>query len=105
MSRKIIVHREARSDVIDIAYFIAEDSLDAASRFATALDAAYRRLAFLPSIGAIREYNNPSLAGMRMWPLPEFPKYLIFYRATDEELRIIRVLHGAQDPGSIFKQD
>lgn len=63
------------------------------------------RLAALPGIGAIREHSKPSFAGMRMWPLPEFPKYLIFYRATDEELRVIRVLHGAQDPGSIFKQD
>ena len=42
MSRRIIVHSAARSDVIDIAYSIAEDSLAAADRFAEAVDAAYR---------------------------------------------------------------
>ena len=32
MSRQIIVHDEARFDVIDIAYYLAEDSLMVADR-------------------------------------------------------------------------
>jgi len=105
MSRRIVVHGEARSDVIDIAYYIAEDSLAAADRFAEAADAAYKRLADMPGLGAIREYANPALKGMRMWPVPGFPKHLIFYRATDAELRIVRVLHGARDIAKIFHQE
>jgi toxin ParE1/3/4 len=105
MRRRIVVHDEARFDVIDIAYYIAEDSLDAADRFVEAVDAAYRRLADLPGIGATREYSNAKLKGMRMWPVPGFPMHLIFYRAADAELRIIRVLHGARDIASIFKSD
>ncbi len=61
MNRRTIVHSAARSDVIDIAYSIAEDSLAAADRFAEAVDAAYRQLADMPGIGATREYGNPAL--------------------------------------------
>src|SRR5436190_882799 len=97
MSRDIIVHDEARFDVIEIAYYIAEDSLDAADRFVDAIDAAYKRLADLPGIGTTRAYGNPKLAGLRMWRVPGFKTYLIFYRATDSELHVIRVLHGRRD--------
>lgn len=102
MSREIIVHNEARFEVIDHAYRIAEDSLQASDRFVEAVDAAYDRLADMPGVGVSREYRNPKLKGMRMWPVPGFQKYLIFYRATDTELRVLRVLHGSQDIESLF---
>lgn len=103
MSRLILVHEEARFDAIDAAYYIAEDSLAASNRFAEAIDATYEQLATMPGIGVIREYGNPKMKGMRMCPVQGFPKYLIFYRATDTELRVFRILHGSQDIESIFK--
>lgn len=105
MSLKIVVHDNARFDAIDIAYHIAEDSLEAADRFADAIDAAYGQLSEMPGLGARRDYGNPKLKGLRMWPVPKFQNHLIFYRATEEELFIIRVLHGAQDIETIFKAD
>ena len=66
MSLRILVHDEARFDAIDIAYYIADDSLEAAERFAEAVDAAYKQLADMPGVGAPRDYNNPKLKGMRM---------------------------------------
>jgi toxin ParE1/3/4 len=38
-------------------------------------------------------------SGIRRWPIPEFPKHLIFYRPTDDGVDILRVLHGARDVG------
>jgi len=102
MIRRIIVHDEARFDVIDIAYYIAEDNLEAADRFAEAITAALEQLATLPGLGRVHDFNNPRLKGMRMWPVPGFPRHLIFYRASDEELRVIRVLHSARDVESLF---
>jgi toxin ParE1/3/4 len=102
MSREIIVHDEARIEVIEYTYRIAEDSLRVSDCFVEAVNAAYGRLADMPGIGVSREYSNPRLKGMRMWPVPGFEKYLIFYRATDTELRVLRVLHGAQDIESLF---
>lgn len=103
MTRRIIIRDKARFDVIETGYYIAVDSLDAADRFAQAVDTAYRQLAEMPDIGALREYKNAELSGMRMWPVPGFRKHLIFYNATKEEVRIIRVLHGAQDIEALFR--
>lgn len=102
MSRTIIIRDEARFDVIDIAYHIAEDSLASADRFAEAIDAAYKQLAAMPGMGALRDYNNPKLKGLRMWPVPGFRNHLIFYLASDDKLEIVRVVHGAQDLESLF---
>lgn len=60
MNRLIIVNDEARLDVIDTACYIAEDSLEASNRFVEAVDAAFKRLAELPGIGASREYSTLS---------------------------------------------
>lgn len=104
MSRKIIRHDAARRDLLDEAYYIAEDNLDASDRFLQATEDAFRRLADLPGIGVRRDYQRPELQGMRMWPIPGFEKFLIFCRATDDTLEIIRVLHGARDIAAIFEQ-
>ena len=66
MNRRIRVREEARFDVIDTAYFIAEDSLEASARFVEAVAAAFERLSEMPKLGISREYGNPKLTGMRM---------------------------------------
>ena len=59
----------------------------------------------MPGMGVSREYGNPRLKGMRMWPVPGFKNYLIFYRATETELEVLRVLHGARDIESLFQPE
>lgn len=102
MSRIIIHKNEADFDIIEAAYYITETSLGTSKRFTRAVHAAIASLAEMPGMGVRRDYNNPTYADMRMWPVPEFPKYLIYYRTTDEYLIIIRVLHSAQDIAAIF---
>ena len=102
MRRNINRSREARIDVIESAYFIAETNLNAVDRFLQATETAYEALAEMPGMGALRDYNNPRYAGMRMWPVPGFTKHLIFYQIRDVEIEILRVLHGAQDLAKIF---
>ena len=105
MSRKIIRHEAARRDLLDEAYYVAEDNLDVSDRFLQATEEAFRNLADMPGLGVRREYQRPALQGMRMWPVPGFPRHLIFYRATDDTLEIIRVLHGARDIAAIFEEE
>ena len=105
MSLKIVIHDEARYDAIDIAYSIAENSLQASYEFVEEIDRAFARLAEMPGIGVIRTYNNSKYKGMRMSPIPNFPKYLIFYRPTETDLEILRVLHSARDIESLFLPD
>lgn len=32
-----------------------------------------------------------------MWPVPEFPNYLIYYVPRNTTLEVVRLLHSAQD--------
>jgi toxin ParE1/3/4 len=105
MSRQLLRHEAAKQDLIEAAYYIAQGSLDASDRFLRATEEAFRRLAEMPGMGSRRDFGNPALSGMRMWPVPGFRGYLIFYRATEDTLEIIRVLHGARDLPSIFSAE
>ncbi|MBI2432881.1 MAG: type II toxin-antitoxin system RelE/ParE family toxin [Candidatus Hydrogenedentes bacterium] len=105
MTRKLLKRESAKRDIIDLAGYIAQDNLDAAERFITAAEGAFQFLLQTPGAGARREYLNPALSGLRMWPIRGFKKYLVFYREGPETLEIIRVLHNARDIETIFQTD
>jgi toxin ParE1/3/4 len=56
----------------------------------------------MPEMGARREYQNPTLAGVRMWRITGFDNYLVFYRPTERGIEIIRVLHAKRDIDALF---
>lgn len=103
MNRKIVKREMAKRDIIEHAIFIAQDNVEAAEKFIAATEAAFRLLAETPGAGALREYLNPSLAGLRMWPIRGFDKHLIFYRETPDALEIVRLLHAARDVEAMFR--
>lgn len=97
MKLRIVKHRKAARDVLQIFLHIGEDNLDAARRFLHALDDDFHKLAEMPRMGARREFRHPKLLGLRSWPISGFRNYLIFYRVTKDELQVLRVIHGARD--------
>jgi len=94
---RIVKHRKAQRDILQIFVYIGENNIGAAERFLAAFAADIKRLAFMPNIGALRDFQNPKLAGLRSWPISGFENYLIFYRPTSTEVQILRVIHGARD--------
>ncbi len=82
----------ARRDVIEIWEYIARDNFEAADRVVAAIKEATRMLAELPGIG----YTRPDVhdTRYRFWRVYS---YLLAYRASDEALVIVRVVHGARD--------
>jgi toxin ParE1/3/4 len=95
--------RRARRDVVETANFIARDSLDAAMRFFDAVDDAIRKLAEMPGMGRLRDFQNPKFRDVRSWPIKGFENHLIFYHPTPRGIEVIRVLHGARDVDAIFE--
>lgn len=79
---KVIKRERAKHDIIELADYIAKDNIDAAEQFIMAAEAAIRFLAGTPGAGALRDYHNPLLTGLRMWSIRNFEKHLIFYRET-----------------------
>jgi toxin ParE1/3/4 len=48
---------------------------------------------------------NPRLAGLRVWRIEGFEKHLIFYRAADNGIEIIRVINAARDIDHVLESD
>jgi plasmid stabilization system protein ParE len=103
MSRKLIVKTEARRDVIQQFAYLSDRSATAALRFREAVDNTFRDLARSPK-GERLVSSHTELKDVRLWRLEGFENYLVVYRATNEAIRIIRVLHSAQDWMSILEQ-
>ena len=87
------------------ATYIAEDNLDAAERFLVTAEETFQLLGRMPGIGKLCRFSNPQLSGIRQYPIKGFKNYLIFYRATDSEVEVLRVLHGARDLEAILDED
>ena len=99
MSRKLRVSREARRDLDEIWFYIAQDSLTNADRFVDRLSERFPLLASMPHMGRSRE----DLAeGLRGFP---FESYLILYRVQDRNIEIVRVLHAARDIEKALSSD
>jgi toxin ParE1/3/4 len=78
-------------------YYIGERNFDAAERFAIAIKQDLKQLVGMPGMGAMREFSNPRLAGIRTWPVKGFNNYLIVYRATSQTFEFLALIHGARD--------
>ena len=101
-----IVRRDAvLFDLIDLAYYIALDNVEAAYRFLDQVEESFRDLERMPLMGSTREFQDPTLAGIRMWRVKGFPTNLIFYRPMRDGVEVIRVLHSSRDIAGLFSED
>jgi toxin ParE1/3/4 len=99
MASRIVVLRPSVADDLEkqVKYLDENANREVADRYVAAIESACDQLADMPGMGAPRGYLNSRLQGLRMWPVPGFTRYLIFYRFTGEVVEVIRVLHGSQD--------
>jgi toxin ParE1/3/4 len=98
MSRKVKVTARAKADIRSIADWIARDSVTAAVRWLDDLESRFRTICDVPGTGTNREDLRP---GLRSSP---FGNYLIFFKATQKTLTIVRVIHGARDYRHFFEK-
>jgi toxin ParE1/3/4 len=85
---------DACRDLEEITRYTGARDASAAARLTDRLEAICWRLARDPGIGQPR----PDLAAsLRFFPVGN---YLIFYRASEEGIEVIRVIHGARDYGA-----
>jgi len=97
MKWRVALKPQAERDINNHFEYIARDNLEAAIRFYEATFRAFDILNTNPHIGPAREFENPQLTDVRIWLVKGFDKYLIFYRAIDERVEILRVLHASRD--------
>jgi toxin ParE1/3/4 len=103
MKKAIAKSPQAYQDLLEIADYIAQDSIDVADRFLEAAETTFDRLVESPEIGSLCPFENHLAADIRVWPVRQFNRYLVFYRAESKCIHVIRVLHGARDWQSLFE--
>lgn len=101
--KRIHLADEAPSDIIEQAdRYEARSDGRLAKRWERAVQSALRRLLQNPNTGALCAFRSPRLLGVRRVPIAGFPRHLIFYRAMDGKLLVLRVVHGARDLESLL---
>jgi plasmid stabilization system protein ParE len=95
--KPIHVSEKAEADLEEHWMHIAQDNAPAADRRLAAVEVAFDSVRRQPGIGWQKPFRNRRLRGLRLWPVPGFHNYLIFYRETEETVEILPVLHGARD--------
>lgn len=81
----------ATQDVRDILDYLLEHSEPAADRFTAELEAACQLLRSQPRMGRDRVDLAPDVRSVVVG------KYLVFFRASDTTIQILRVIHGARN--------
>jgi toxin ParE1/3/4 len=88
----VVYTEAARADLLDIWFYLAEESLSAADNTLDSLEKDVVLLSTQPLAGRER----PELgAGVRSWP--SSTPYILFYAVDNSRLIVIRVLHHARD--------
>lgn len=87
----------AQRDLNEISEVIARDKPAAALAFIEKLRGQCQLLANRPEMGFRRDELARTL---RVWPVG---RWLIFYRQSEEDIEIVRVVHGARDLPRLFQ--
>ena len=101
----IVITEQAEADFKDHFAYLTPGNPDRALAFFGAARDAFVQLAAMPKLGVRRSFFLPRLQELRMWPVPGFRQYLIFYRPLSDGLEIIRVLHHSRDIAAALEDD
>lgn len=55
-----------------------------------------------PLLGPVCHFQSKDLSDVRRIAVAGFTRHLIFYRFQEQQLLILRVIHGARDLESLF---
>ena len=88
---RLVILPAARDDLLEIGDFIATDNPSRAYTFITEIEAKMVQAARHPSRFPTRNDLHEGLRSAR------HGRYLIFFTEVNDEVRIVRVLHGARN--------
>jgi toxin ParE1/3/4 len=96
MSRRVRTTAHAETDVRSIAQWISRDNPHAAAKWVDDLAQEFSKIAQTPGIGTNRQDLRPKLRSIA------FGNYVVFFKAMNKSVIIVRVIHGARDYARIL---
>lgn len=101
--KTVVFNPRAVADLEEITSYIAQDNPMAAEAVRENLLDTAERLALSPGLGIRPRFSAPRFAGIRFLPADQYPTYLLFYRELNDEIEVLRVLHGARNLPPLFE--
>jgi len=95
--KPVRVRPRADAEIDALADYIAQDNPPAALRFLDAVQKTFDLIGEQPGIGSRRYAHLPLLGEVRVWPVADFEKHLVFYIERPGYIDVLRILHGARD--------
>lgn len=100
---RLLLSDLAVADILEQAeWYEAQADESLAKRWEDAVTSALLRISEMPHAGALCSFPAKELLGTRRVPVSGFSKHLIFYQVREEEILVLRVVHGARDLESLF---
>lgn len=96
MALKLVISRSARTDLLELWVYVAEDNIEAADKVLDRVFEVVERLGEWPELGRTREDLG---AGVRSFVVGS---HIVFYRVSETRLEVVRVLHGRRDVDTLF---
>jgi len=88
----------AEEDLDQTEDYIAAHDPAAAARVRAAIVQQSLQLGHTPEKGmALKAPRSNQEIGVRLWPVTRYHNYLVLYRIEPERIRVLRILHAAQD--------
>ena len=92
LSRSWYLSAEADQDLEDVfEYGLKEFGLDQAVEYVASFDALFELISQNPELGRTRNEIKEGLRSLVK------ESHVVFYRVTDSQIRIVRILHGSRD--------
>ena len=94
---RLVILPAAQADLIEVGDVIAADNPARALSFIAEVEARMREAAERPASFPRRDDLHRGLRAAR------HGRYLIFFVEEGDEVRVVRVIHGARDLGAVFE--
>jgi toxin ParE1/3/4 len=88
----------AEEDLDQIEDYLSAQDPATAARVRAAIVQQSLQLGNTPEKGtALKGPRSKQEIGVRLWPVSRYRNYLVLYRVEPERVRVLRILHAAQD--------
>jgi toxin ParE1/3/4 len=92
----------AITDLEEQATYLNRESHERGLHFLAQAEHTFTFLGKTPDVGRPLDSLRTELLGVRVWPVGDFRKHLVFYRPTEDGIEVLRVLHGMRDLESLL---
>jgi plasmid stabilization system protein ParE len=101
---RMVVTRQARTEIKEIVTYLAERNAQAAQEFKHSLEESFRTIQQMPLLGRAWISEHPRLQNIRQRALSKpFQKYCLFYMVKSTKVELLHVYHSARDIKSLLE--